>query len=244
MESCDNLKQMKCAIDSIIQRITPIEYIDNILVVNSPLEVRSTSIMIDGVSLIGSDGVLELPEGTTVGGTPLLSPQYINGIYTLPNQTVIDGRLILNVNYFYFYTTNTTNAYGSTYSFQSGSFINNCGGFVSSSTDPGNFPFFAPADCDLTFLRFSIALSGTKGDSFITNVVATIYTMSLSGIQTNTTISTPSIPSAPIETRKYAEKTFNYPLKKGYSVGIRVAFDGFVIDEAVSVFATLGYKFS
>lgn len=244
MENCENLKQMKCEIYSIIKRITPIQYIDNILVVNSPLSITNTSLTIGSVPIIGSNGVLELPEGTTVADTPLISPRYINGIYTLPSKTIIDGRLILNVNYFYFYTTNTTNEYGSTYSFLSGSFINNCGGYVSSSIDPGNFPFFAPVDCDLTSLRFSIALPGGKGESFITNVVATIYTMSLSGMQTNTTISTPSIATVPIQTRKYAETTFKYPLKKGYSVGIRVTFNGFVIDKGVSVFATLGYKFS
>lgn len=241
MENCKGISKMKCIVKSILERITPIEYIDNILVVNSPVSITSTSITIAGVSIVGSNGVLELPEGTTVGNTPLLSPQYINGIYTLPNNTVIDGTSILNVNYFYFYTTNT---FGTTYNFRSGSFINNCGGgYTISSTDAGNFPFFAPADCVLTSLRFSMVMS-TESSTSITNVIARIFTVSLSGVQTDTGIVTPTIASVTPQTNNYAEITFQYPLKKGSSVGIRVTFSGGFFRTGISPFATLGYKFS
>lgn len=242
MSGCVKLKNLNCSMNSILQRITPIDFIDNILVINSPLTIDSTILSIDGTIITGSGGVLELPENTTVGNTPLLSPHYVDGVYVLPDKTEIGGTSILNVNYFYFYT-----AYTYYNNFKNGYFINNYGGYpdTPSANNPGNFPFFAPMDCVLTSLRFSMAVvNGDKDSSNINNVRATIYTISLSGVQTNTLISAVIAGPISVNKRAYAETAFQYNLKKGYSVGIKVEFNGSATSTAgVSVFATLGYKF-
>ena len=99
METCQSINSIHCSIGDILQRITPIKYIDNVLVINSPMSV-GTSLYLDSVSIGGSNGVLELPQGTTVGGVPLLSPQYIGDIYQLPSKTNIDGFRINDAHFF------------------------------------------------------------------------------------------------------------------------------------------------
>lgn len=230
---CQNIQDMDCSINNILQRITPIDYIDNVLVINSPVAV-DTSVTIDNVVIGGQDGVLSLPEGTTVGEVPLLSPNYINGIYVLPNKTVIDGYPILNTNYFYFYTTNTT-----TPAFLNNGFINNSRNTTTSITFIPNYPFVVPADCVLTSLLFSYVVG--SGTSSITNAKATIYTMSTTNTATNTGIST-TIPTCPINSRNFNSVNFQYAVQAGVRVGIQVSFSG-TSSSNRAVFATLGYKF-
>lgn len=229
METCQSINSIHCSIGDILQRITPIKYIDNVLVINSPMSV-GTSLYLDSVSIGGSNGVLELPQGTTVGGVPLLSPQYIGDIYQLPSKTNIDGFRINDAHFFNFYSRAII---------LSGSYINNYNSFPAGNY-PWFFPFFVPQDCVLTSLRFSMAI-GSSGTSTITNATATIYTWSLSGVVTNTGIST-VIASCPVNTRTYAEITFQYPVLKGISIGIRVQYSGSA-SATITPFAVLGYKF-
>lgn len=229
MEICQSINSSYCSIGDILQRITPIEYIDNVLVINSPLSV-GTSLQLDGVSVEGSKGVLELTEGTTVGGVPLLSPQYVGGIYKLPSKTNIDGFRINEGHFFNFYS-NTI--------YSSGCFINNYTSYPAGNY-PWFFPFFVPHDCVLTSLRFSMVI-GSSGTSTITNAKATIYTWSLSNVVTNTNISA-TIASCPVNTRTYAETTFNYPVLKGASIGIKVEYTNSAT-ATITPLAVLGYKF-
>lgn len=230
---CENIQSINCSINSILQRITPIEFIDNTMVINSELSV-DTYVSIDGVEIGGETGVLSLPEGTTVGGVPLLSPQYINGVYTLPNKTTISGFPILNTNYFYFYSTNTTIP-----AFLTDTFIGNSRSQSTSITFVPNYLFLIPSDCILTSLLFSFAVGG--GTSTITNAIATIYTMSTTNTPTKTGIST-TIASCPINTRNFNSINFQSPITAGNRVGIRVSFDG-TSSSSRAAFATLGYKF-
>lgn len=229
METCQSINSIHCSLGDILQRITPIEYIDNVLVIHSPMSV-STSLHLDGVSIEGSNGVLELPQGTTVGGVPLLSPLYIGDIYQLPSKTNIDGFRINDGHFFNFYSARI---------FASGSYINNFQAGPSGDY-PWFFPFFVPQNCVLTSLRFSMAI-GSSGTSTITNATSTIYTWSLSGVVTNTGIST-VIASCPVNTRTYAETTFQYPVLKGTSIGIKVQYTGSA-SATITPFAVLGYKF-
>lgn len=232
---CEDIRNLNCSIQNIIQRITPIEYIDNVLVVNSPVSVN-TSATINNVVIGGQNGVLSLPEGTTVGGTPLLSPQYVDGIYELPPKTTIGGYPILNTNYFYFYTTNL-----SLPSFQNGYFISNTNSFNNTTTFVPNYPFLITSNnCVLTSLLFSLPVGA--GTSTITNAIATIYTISSStGTVVNTGLSA-TIPACPVNSRNFVSTTFQYPVSNGVSVGIQVVYSGSASGN-INAFATLGYKF-
>jgi len=234
---CQDIQDMDCSVNSILQRITPIDYIDNVLVINSPA-TANTSVEMNGVVIGGENGVLSLPEGTTVGGVPLLSPHFINGIYVLPNKTVIDGYPILNTNYFYFYTTNNISAQ----TFASGCFINNniSTSSVSSTSFVANYLFLPPGDCILTSLLFSFVV-GATGTSSLTNVVATIYTISLGNVVANTGI-TATIAACPVNSRNFAFSNFQYAISNGDRVGIRVTYTGSTT-AITTPFATLGYKF-
>jgi hypothetical protein len=223
---------LSCSVNNILQRITPITYQDNMLVIDSPLSV-GTALTLQDTTLQGSGGVLGLPEGTTVGGTPLLSPHTVDGMYQLPDKTILDQFPVLNTNYFYYYTTNLPSV-----NFQSGYFINNRFSGSSSTTEAANYPFFAPRDCVLTSLLFSLVV-GPIGSS-ITNATATLYTVSLTGVVANTGVSV-VIPACPVNTRNYADTTFQYPIHQGCSVGVKVAYAGSAYH--VDAFATLGYSF-
>jgi len=233
---CQNIQDMDCSINNILQRITPIDYIDNVLVFNSPVSV-DTSVTIDNVVIGGQDGVLSLPEGTTVGGVPLLSPHYISGMYVLPDKTMIDGYPMLNTNYFYFYTTNNLSAP----TFSSGCFINNniSTSSVSSTSFVANYLFLVPGDCVLTSLLFSFVVGA--GTSSLTNVVATIYTISLQNVVVDTGI-TATILACPVNSRNFSFSNLQYAVQNGHRVGVRVTYTG-SSTAIMTAFATLGYKF-
>lgn len=228
MQACQSIQ---CSVGDILQRITPIEFIDGVLVIQSPLSVEEF-LQIGGVSMDGSNGVLRLSEGTTVGGVPLLCPQYVGATYQLPSKTNISGFRISEEHFFNYFTANV---------YASGAFINNNSASFP-STYAGDYPFFVPQDCTLTSLRFSIAL-GTGASSSISNVVATIYKVSLTNVQTSTGVSATIPGPLTVNSRNYAETTFQYPITKGYSVGVRVTYSGST-GANITTFAVLGYKFS
>jgi hypothetical protein len=165
-------------------------------------------------------------------------------VYALPPKTAIGGHAVLNTHYFNFFTS-TTRSFPSFYFFTNGGYINNYG--QNDGTYPGNFPFCAPTDCVLTSLRFSLVVvpvsSGGSPTSTVTNATATIYTVSLAGVQTDTGISA-VIPASPLNSRNYVEAApFTYPVTQGTSVGIRVQYSGTVSTEVgISAFAVLGYS--
>lgn len=242
---CNIVDDLNCSVNNILQRITPIDTIENTLVINSPFSVNSY-IQINEVFIGGNDGVLELPENTTVGGVPLLSPQNINENYVLPEKTNIDGYRILNTNYFNFFTSTLILSFDA---FYNGGFINNYR--QNDGSYPGNYPFLVPKNCILTSLRFSMVVtvvsSSGSPSCAISSTTATIYTLSLSGVETNTgisvTINTPN--PLLLNSRNYGEITFEYPVPKGTSVGIKVQYTGSVSTQVgISAFAVLGYKFS
>lgn len=239
METCCNeIVDMKCAVRNILQRITPIQFKDGVLIVDSPLSAID-SISIGDVPIGGANGVLQLPQGTTVGGVQLLSPLYIDNIYTLPSKTIINNFPILNTNYFYFYTVNNRTTPPV---FTTGCFINNntSSNSVSSTSFVPNYPFVVPDDCILTSLLFSLVIDGS-GASTITNATATLYTMSPTNIVTNTGISS-TIPTSPINSRNFASVSFQYAVPASHRVGVRVSFTG-TTTSVITSFATLGYKF-
>lgn len=244
-ENCQVVENLRCSVSSILARIIPIAYTDNLLTINSPLSVGAF-LGIDGINIGGENGVLSLPEGTTVGGVPLLSPHYVDGVYVLPVKTNIDGYRVLNTHYFHFFTSTLL---PSIYFFQNGGFLDNYG--QNDGIYPGNYPFLVPRNCTLTSLRFSMVItavaSGGSPTSNITSTTATIYTTSTLGVSTNTGISVViSSPSPlPVNSRNYVETTFQYPVVKGTSIGIKVQFTGTVSTEVgISAFAVLGYGFS
>lgn len=235
---CGDTMTMDCLINDIIQRITPIEYIDDTLVVNSSVSVN-TSVSINDVVIGGGNGVLFLPDGTTVGGTPLISAHYVNDNYVLPDKTLINGFPILNTNYFYYYTVNTAG-----YSLISGCFINNNRSITGTPDDVsfvGNYPFIVPWDCVLTSLLFSLVVD-SSGVSNIINAFATIYIMSGSNVWTNTGVSTSTIAICPNGSRYYSFANFQYQVQAADRIGVRVSYTGSATSNKTA-FATLGYKF-
>lgn len=235
---CKEIRDMGCAVRNILQRITPIQFEDGVLVVGAPLSATDY-ISVDGNQIGGTNGVLQLPQGATVGGVPLLSPVYVNGTYTLPPKTVINTRPVLNTNYFYFYTTNNRVAPPV---ISTGCFINNnvSNSTVSSINFIPNYPFVVLTDCVATSLLFSLVIDGS-GTSSITNATATLYTMSPNNTPTNTGIST-TIPASPINSRNFASTSFQYPVSASHRIGVRVTFTG-TTTSIITAFATLGYKF-
>lgn len=231
---CETIQAVDCSLYDILQRITPVEFIDGVLIVSSPMSV-TTSLTIDDITIEASNDVLELPEGTTVGGVALLSPHYVDDVYVLPSKTLINGFTILNTNYFYFYST-------SSFSFlmTTGIFINNTYNSDTSITYAPNYPFLVPSTCVLTSLLFSMDVNA-GGFSSITNAKATIYIMSSSNTVTNTGIST-TIAACPISSRNFNSINFQYPVPSQSRIGVRVEYNGSA-SVAYTPFATLGYKF-
>jgi hypothetical protein len=150
---------------------------------------------------------------------------------------MIDGYPMLNTNYFYFYTTNNLSAQ----TFSSGCFINNniSTSSVSSTSFVANYLFLVPGDCVLTSLLFSFVVGA--GTSSLTNVVATIYTISLQNVVVDTGI-TATILACPVNSRNFSFSNFQYTVQNGHRVGVRVTYTG-SSTAIMTAFATLGYKF-
>lgn len=231
MSCCQKIPLMNCEIEDILNRIEPITYDGETLFVNSPISVNG-EISIENQPLVVQGGVLELPIDTTIAGTPLNALPFIGDVLTIPPQTTIDGFTIFTTNYFYFFNTSNLNT--------SGSYIINSE--VLGANPPTNnikFPFFTPENCILTSLIFSFAVS-SSAPSTITNATAFIDVISPTGTVTYTGIST-TIASCPRGTKYFSDTTFQYPVAKGHSVGIRFTYSG--SSGSNCQFATLGYKF-
>jgi hypothetical protein len=234
---CATIQDLDCSLHHILQRITPIEYENEELIINSGLAVSGFLSLGNNVLITANNGILSLPEGTTVGGTPLLSPHYVDGLYELPVKTMIDGFSILNTNYFYYYTTNNQTFQV----FQSGCFINNTisTSTVSSISFVPNYPLLVPRNCILTSLLFSMVV-GT-GVSTLTNVTATLYLLTPTNTPINTGISV-VIATCPVSTQNYNSLSFQYHVPNGYRVGVRITYTG-SSTAIYTPFATVGYKF-
>lgn len=239
MSCCQNISKVACAIEDILNRIEPIQYTDDVaLTIASPILVQSP-MTIDNQSLnVGSGGVLSLPNTATINGSPLNGLPFTGDILNLPDQTTINGFSLLTTNYFYFF--NTTNAsYTSSGSYIICSNILTTPGPPPALTNNIKYPFFVPENCILTSFIFSFAVS-SSGASTISNVNAYLEMISPSGVVTNTGIFV-TIPSCPSGTKYFADKTFQYPVNKGFSIGVRFTYSG--TSGGSCQFATLGYKF-
>jgi len=235
MSCCQNVPQVACAIEEILNRIEPIQYVNDTLVINSPLSVE-TAVYINEEPLTIVDNVLDLPDTSTIDGNPLDGLPFTGDILELPPQTTIDGFSIFTTNYFYFFNTS---GYTSSGNYIIGSNILAFGVIV--PTTNLVFSFFAPEDCFLTSLVFSFAVQ-SSAPSTIINATAEIHVIDPSNplVVINTGI-TATIPSCPRGTKYYADTTFQYSLPKGWSVGIYFTYAGSA--GGTCQFATLGYKF-
>jgi len=231
MNCCQSVQIVDCNVQEILRRIEPIQYVDDVLVVNAPMSVQN-AIYIDTKPLTLVTGDLELPDDSTIDGTPLNGLPFTGDILDLPPQTTIDNFTIFTTNYFYFF--NVSNSY-----FTSGEYIVNSQFTSSPSTNNIRFPFIAPENCILTSFVFTFAI-GTSAPSTITDATGYIDVIDTIGTITYTGISA-TIPICPRGTKYYAEKSFQYSLSKGHSVGIRFTFNGTA--GSWTQFAVLGYKF-
>ena len=227
MESCSTSVHIQCALSDILERIAPIQYENETLVISSPVSINSSSIVIDTQPISVRNGVLDFPDTTTIDHEPIKDPPFTGDTLELPPQTVIDNFKIFNTNYFYFMNNGSTNS----------------GNYILLNSSGAQFPFIAPKDCVLTSLIFSF-LGNTQASTIsITNATAYIDVISPSGVITQNIVSA-TIPVCPPNTKPYVDKKFYYPLSKDYAVGIRFTYDqGTISGFGGCQFATLGYKF-
>lgn len=232
MSCCQEIPHVSCDIGNILSRIEPITYQGGTLIVDSPISVNG-DVRIGGELIVVRNGVLELPIDTTIAGTPLNALPFTGDVLTLPPQTTIDGFTIFTTNYFYFFNTSERTT--------SGSYIINGTviGMFNPTTDNIRFPFFVPENCVLTSLIFSFATS-SNAPSTVANATAYIDVVSPTGVVAYSGIST-TIPSCPRGTRYYSDTTFQYPVAKGHSVGVRFTYSGSA--GSTCQYATIGYRF-
>lgn len=226
---CLQVPTVECNLQTILARIEPIQYVNDTLVVDSPLSVKDT-ITIGDETLTIVNNVLELPQDTTIAGTPLNALPFTGNILELPPQTAIDGFNLFTTSYVYFFNSGNTTT--------SNNYIINAR-YIGSITNTIKFPFVAPENCVLTSLIFSFAVS-SSAPSTITNATAYIDVVDLVGTITYTGISV-TIPTCPKSSKYFADTKFQYSLAKGHGVGIRFTYSGSA--GSVCQFATLGYKF-
>lgn len=227
----------RCSLGEIEDRIVPIQYSNNTLVVQGALQTET--LFLDDQPLSAVGGVLDLPADSTIGGAPLDALPFTGDILELPTLTTLDGFLLWNTNYFYFFNTSQDTASGN---YLIGSTYPSFPWSPGVPTNNIRFPFFAPQDCILTSLLFSFAVS-SPGTSTITNATAYLEVVDLLGNVSYTGFSA-TIPSCPVGSKYYAETTFQYPLPKGHSAGVRYTYSGSAsVFIGICQFATLGYRF-
>lgn len=248
MNLCQNSSTIDCSISDILNRIKPIEFIDGVLVVSSPVSIESNKLLIGNNEITTSNDVLKLPINTTINQQPLNGLPFTGNTLSLPTYTTIDGYTIATTNYVYFYNMQTRVILK-----ESGNYLVGADVTPNQSSGPKvditnvQFPFIAPQDCILTSLIFTFvgAVYGNPVTEAYTNVTAYIDTISPSGSISWTGISV-NIPICPPKTRYYVEKKFQYSLNKNYAVGIRftyIAAPFTAFNYGCGQFATLGYKF-
>lgn len=247
MDFCQKYSEINCSISDILERIKPIQFIDGVLVVDSPIAVDSKTIFLNDQPIDTTSGVLNFPANSTIDNEPLDALPFIGDTLELPTYSTINGYNITTTNYTYFFNIQTSSFFK-----ESGNYL--VGTPLRPQSFPSypiynltnvQFPFVAPQDCVLTSLIFTFVGSVYGGANY-NNVVAYIDVIDTNDNITYTGISV-SIPLCPPRTRLFAEKKFQYALNKDYGVGIRFTYDDSFLNPfnyGCAQFATLGYKFA
>lgn len=236
---CQEIQDIKCSVNNINQRIVPIQYINNTLVIQGDVEIETLTANNFIANHFIVDNLVPSANTTYDIGSPTnwFNNLYVNEIYTsggtvyvenaqikatadileLAPKTTIDGWPVINTEYFHFFTNYTT-------AFPSDRYI-----LIGSITSTGSvetrcFPFVAPETCVITSIMFSLAI-GNSGTSNITNATAYIDLIDTDG-NIYYGLQSVVIDSCPINTKKYAESTFELNLNKGESIGIYIQYTG------------------
>jgi len=234
---CQDLQDIQCSIPSINERIFPIDYNNDTLMVNTAISVE-TSLSIGGAQISAETGHIDLPARTLINGVPLLSDAFVSDVINLPTDTTIGGYTPTIEQYFYFFTS-TSSTFGLNFA-PSGYMINGLTVTTGTPTvDMRAFPFIAPADCVLTSFTLvyvvTPGLFGNAGDGRVSlDLIDKNFNPFFTGISYD--IIAPSNNSS-----TFFQSQFEYYLQKGDSVGVYVSgsaqFNG-----GVSIYATLGYR--
>lgn len=245
MDFCQKYIEVNCSISDILNRIEPIEFIDGVLVVGSNILVGSQSIYINDKEINTTEGVLDLPQDSTIDNQPLDGPPFTGDTLELPTYTTIDGYTITTTNYTYFYNIQTSSFFKESDNYLVGTPLKpEDFSYTIYNLTNAQFPFIAPQDCILTSLIFTF-VGGVWGNVDYTDATAYIDVIDTNGNITYTGISA-TIPVCPPQTRYYAETKFEYTLSKDHAVGIRFDYDApflTAFNYGCGQFATLGYKF-
>lgn len=236
---CQDIPDIACAIVGINERIVPLEYTDNTLIIDSPLLVENT-LTIGGAVISMTDGHINLPAKTLVNGAPLMSSAFET--INLPDNTMIDGHQPITEHYYYYFTAlkgaQTLDGY------IVNGYPNTVGKFSpSKQIQPTyGFSFTAPEDCVLTSLKVLCVLQTTSPNpspaptniSIVLDVMDTLLNTYYTGVLLE-------IPSPSANSRNFVETVFEYPVFKGDAAGVYVVGSTDTLG-TISVFATLGYK--
>ena len=238
--SCQNLQTIKCSIPTILERIEPIDYVDNTLVVNSQISVEK-SITIGDAEISILNNQLNLPEKTLINGVPLISDAFTNDVISLPTNTIINGYSPTIEQYFYFFMSSASAS--DLNPNPNGYIINGRVETVSAPTvDLRGFPFIAPEDCVLTsFQVVYIVMPGASQGTPPRNgyISLDIVDSNLNPFFTGISY---TIVGPTADSRTFLESQFEYYLKKGDSVGVYVKGASQSNLVGIFVYATLGYR--
>lgn len=235
---CQDVPKLACSTENIMKRIEPIDYINGILTVNSPLNV-SDSLSIGGAQMSVLKDHINLPARTLINGVPLLSDAFLDDVISLPTSTKIDGYFPITEQYYYFYTaTDGTLVY-------TGYIVNGLETPVSTRTaaqDPRAYSFVAPEDCVLSSLKFlyTFQAGSYTGTSPIASVLIDVVDTNLVVYYTGFYMDVPA-PSSNTIGRVFVEQDFEYFVRKGDSVGVWVQ-DNVLVSGSIAPYAVLGYK--
>lgn len=237
---CRNIKQIKCSTVKINERIVPIQYINDTLVVEAPMFINNNLSIGDAI-ISTENGIIDLPAKTLVNGTPLISDAFTN--ISLPPETIIDGYVPTTEQYFYFFTTDYTRL---NYQY-TGYLLNGTDGSTLEylTVSLNTFPFIAPEDCVLTSFKLIYICvpdpdDTPPSDGYISlEVLDTELNTFFTGISYNVIEPSP-------DSRTVFETQFEYYLKKGDSVGLYISgtagSPGGPERGGLAVYATLGYR--
>lgn len=234
---CQDIQDIQCSIPAIQERIVPIDFINNTMVVDSAISVENT-LTIDGAEISTETGHIDIPARTLLNGVPLLSDAFLSQVINLPTDTILNGYAPTIEQYFYFFTA-TSSTFLLNFA-PNGYMINGLTITTGTPTvDMRAFPFIAPEDCVLTSFKLlyvvSPGISGNAGNGRVSlDLIDKNFNPFFTGIAYD--IIAPSNDS-----RTFFQSQFEYYLQKGDSVGIYVSgsaqFNG-----GVSIYATLGYR--
>lgn len=235
---CEDIPQITCAVVDIQKRTEPIGYTNNILVINSSFSVED-QLSVGGATMSAQNNTpIDLPARTLINGVPLLSDAFRNDVISLPENTMIDGYFPITEQYYYFCTAKDG------VSFARGYILNGEESFATRRSeigDPRAFSFVAPEDCVLTSLQFLYTFQPTGTYSgTIASVLIDVLDTNYSVYYTGFYMDVPA-PTSSTTDRVFAEKEFEYFVRKGDSVGVWVESRIVQLNTA-SAFAVLGFK--